>query len=84
MAGILKSILYMIVFIFVLNILTRVFKFILFFVTQRFKNEIKENDSFEKNDALKMLQCEKCKTYIIKSEAHIIDGKIFCKKNHDE
>jgi len=67
-----------------LNIITRIIKFIAFFLTQRFKNEIKENESFKKDDALKMLQCEKCKVYIAKSEAYVVNGKVLCKKKHDD
>ena len=82
MVGILKSILYMFIFFFILRVLSYVFRFVSFFLTQRFKSEIKENDAFKKDDALKMLQCEKCKVYVAKSEAYIKNGKIYCKEDH--
>lgn len=45
-------------------------------------SKIKKNKE-DKNDALKMIQCEKCKTYIPKSEARLENGKTICQKDHE-
>jgi len=81
--GLLKSLLYMFLFYFVLRSLSYVFKFIYFLGNKRFKKQ-GESDNVDSNQnyALKMLQCEKCKVYVAKSEAYIVNGKIFCKKDH--
>jgi len=75
--GLLKSLLYMVVFFIVMRLLI----YLLGFINFLFRKNKKNDDTTTKDiDALKMLQCEKCKTYIAKSEAYMHNGKVFCKK----
>ncbi len=81
--GLLKSLLYMFLFFFLLRVLGYIFKFIYFLVNKRFTNrENSGNTDSNQSYALKMLQCEKCKVYVAKSEAYVLNGRIFCKKEH--
>ncbi|HFL8819373.1 MAG TPA: hypothetical protein V7792_00490 [Candidatus Azoamicus sp. OHIO2] len=65
----------------------------IFYIFLRFSNFIikflyslfykKNNPLEQKSQALKMLQCDKCKIYITKTDATIINGKTFCKDHKD-
>jgi len=81
LVGFLKSLLYMLLFFFVFRLFSYLFRFIYFFKSRRFKKN-DENVNTENDYALKMLQCEKCKVYVAKSEAYIHNGKVYCKKDH--
>ncbi len=79
--GFLKSLLFMFLFFFFIRLFNYIFKFIFFFLNNKVKKD--NSDMTLKNDCtLKMLQCEKCKIYIAKTEAFILNGKVFCKKEH--
>lgn len=76
-AGLIKSLLYMFIFFMFLRFSNFIIKFIysLFY---------KKHSNFEQqNQALKMLQCDKCKIFITPTDAHISNGKTFC-KDHKE
>lgn len=75
--GLIKSILYMFIFFMFL----RLSNFIIKFIYSLFYK--KNTNTEEQNHALKMLQCEKCKIFITPADAHIINGKTFC-KDHKE
>ena len=77
--GIIKYLLFMILFYFFIKIIGYILKFIVFFKKNNF-NSSQDNDNL--NNTLKMLQCENCKIYVSKSDAYIYNGKIFCKKEH--
>lgn len=79
--GILKSLLYMFLFFLVIRIFSYIFRFIYFFGSKKFQNT-KNADNADQAYALNMLQCEKCKVYIVKSEAYMSNGKVYCKKEH--
>lgn len=76
MLGIIKGFIYM---VFVL-ILAQVVNFFYSFIVFYFKKKHINND--DKDLSLNMVQCDKCKVYISKSEAFYYDGKFFCKKDH--
>lgn len=74
--GIIKSLLYMFIF----YIFLRVSNFILkFFYALFYKKNTTQHDTESKT--LNMLQCSVCNIYITKTEAHNINGKIFCKEH---
>ncbi len=75
----LKSLLYMLLFYFVIQMCVYIFKFVYFFISRKHNKNIPSNDQ---PNALNMLQCDKCKIYVVKSEAYMLNGKIFCKKEH--
>lgn len=79
--GILKSLLYMLLFFFVIRIFSYIFRFIYFFGSKKFQ-KTKNTEDADQSYALNMLQCEKCKVYIVKSEAYMSNGKVYCKKEH--
>jgi len=79
--GLLKSLLYMFLFFLIIRVFSYMFKFIFFFGNKKFQNN-KTSESVDQNYALNMLQCEKCKIYVSKSEAYIFNGKVYCKKDH--
>lgn len=76
-----KSILYMFIF----YIFLRISNFFIKFIYQLFYKQNKEQTNDNTTPTLKMMQCDICKTYITKSEAHIVNGKILCDdhKNND-
>ncbi len=81
--GFLKSLLFMLIFVYFIRLLGYVFKFVYYFNNKSFNNRAQHADaSIIKDSALKMLQCEKCRVYVAKSEAYVLGGKIFCKKEH--
>lgn len=80
--GIFKYLIYMLVFVIVMRLAGYIFQLIYFLFFKKNNQNIINNTENEK--ALKMLQCEKCKTYISKSEAYASKGKFFCKKEHSE
>lgn len=80
MIGIIKGILYMIFALVLAQFVNFLYNFISFYF--RKKNSLKEN--VESNISLSMIQCEKCKTYIAKSDAYFSNGKFFCKKEHSD
>ena len=81
--GLLKSLLYMFLFFFFIQFFGYIARFIYFFLNKKLhKNNIDSNADIKNKNALKMFQCEKCKIYIVKSEAYILNGKVFCKKEH--
>lgn len=77
--GIMKYILFMILFYFFLKIIIYILKFVVFFKKNSFNSSQNQDDL---TNTLKMLQCENCKIYISKSDAYIHNGRIFCKKEH--
>lgn len=77
--GIIKSVFYMLSFYFLIKLFSYIFKFIIFLKNKKLN---KNNNEINENKTLKMLQCENCKIYVVKSEAYICNGKIFCKKEH--
>ena len=76
--GILKSLLYMVIFLFFIRFINYIIRLFLFLKN---KPNIIEKES-DLTSSLNMLQCEKCKTYVLKSEAYFINGKVYCKKEH--
>lgn len=83
--GIIKSLIYMLAFFVIMRIAAYIFELIYFLFFNKKKNT-NENDKNlnENSNTVKMIQCEKCKTYISKSEAYTSNGKTFCKKEHSE
>ncbi|HIH2762507.1 MAG TPA: PP0621 family protein [Candidatus Azoamicus sp. MARI] len=82
--AILKSLIYMLAFLIIMRLAGYVFQLIYFLFFNKDKN-YKKNEHYPENEvAVKMLQCEKCKTYISKSDAYTSNGKNFCKKEHSE
>lgn len=80
--GLIKSIIFMFFFYYFLKFLSFFTKFIYFFFKKKYLNE-NFNDNENKTDStIKMLQCEKCKIYILKTDAYIYNGRVFCKKEH--
>ncbi len=77
--GLLKSLFYMFVFYIFLRFIGYIVKFLYFLSNKNFQNN---KASYQDNKTLKMLQCEKCKVYVAKSEAYISNGRVFCKKEH--
>lgn len=82
--GIIKSLIYMLAFFIIMRLAAYIFELIYFLFFNKKKN--KENEMHQENnsDTVKMIQCEKCKTYISKQEAYTSNGKTFCKKEHSE
>lgn len=78
MIGIIKAILYMIFALVIAQIVSFFYNFIIFYL----KKNKKSSDNVGSEVSVSMLQCDKCKVYISKSEAYIIDGKVYCKKEH--
>ncbi|HIH2763762.1 MAG TPA: PP0621 family protein [Candidatus Azoamicus sp.] len=78
MIGLIKGLFYMIFVLIIMQGFNFLYNFIMFY----FKNKKKNENNFDSNISLNMLQCEKCKIYISKSEAYILNGKIYCKKDH--
>jgi len=77
--GVLKSLVYMILFFVFLRFINYIVRLVLFLKT---KSKTKNNEKSEAISSLKMLQCDKCKTYVLKSDAYFINGKVYCKKDH--
>lgn len=82
--SILKYLIYMLAFFIVMRLVGYIFQLIYFLFFNKNKNHKKESNAEDDTNTVKMLQCEKCKTYISKSEAYISNGKIFCKKEHSD
>jgi len=82
MIGLIKGFIYMVFAILIAQAIGVIYNFIFFYF--RKKNIKSSNTSSNSEVSLNMLQCEKCKLYVTKSEAYIINGKIFCKKEHSE
>ncbi|HIH2763138.1 MAG TPA: PP0621 family protein [Candidatus Azoamicus sp.] len=83
--AILKSLIYMLAFLIIMRIAGYIFQLIYFLFFNKNKN-YKKDEKYPEDEitTVKMLQCEKCKTYISKSEAYTSNGKTFCKKEHSE
>lgn len=81
--AILKYLIYMLAFLIIMRLAGYIFQLVyfLFFNKNYTQNKIHPEDEL---DTVKMLQCDKCKTYISKSEAYTLKGKTFCKKEHSE
>lgn len=77
MIGVIKGLFYMIIALFIAQGVNFFYNFIIFYLRKK-----KSNLANEDKKSLDMLQCETCKTYVSKSEAYIINGKTFCKKEH--
>lgn len=77
MIAILKALFYMVFIFFVAQAVNFFYNFLFFY----FKKN-KSKSASKEVDSLNMLQCDKCKTYVLKSEAYFLNGKIFCKKEH--
>ncbi|HIH2763771.1 MAG TPA: PP0621 family protein [Candidatus Azoamicus sp.] len=82
MIGLIKGFIYMVFVILIAQAIGVIYNFIIFYF--RKKNIKSSNTSSNSEVSLNMLQCEKCKLYVTKSEAYIINGKVFCKKEHSE
>lgn len=78
MFGIIKAVLYMFFVLFIAQIVSFVYNFLMFYLKKK-KDSNNQNVS---DISVKMLQCDKCKIYISKNEAYIVDGKIYCNKDH--
>lgn len=76
---IIKSLLFTFFFIIFLQMITYIFR-VVYMVIFKKNTNIKNDDQ----NTIKMTQCETCKTYILKSEAYMNNGKIYCKKEHAE
>lgn len=76
-----RSVVYILIFFLLLRMIGYVLGFIYFVVTKKYKKD-KNVINLNQTYALKMLQCEKCKVYIMKSEAYFLNGKVYCKKEH--
>lgn len=83
--AILKYLIYMLAFLIIMRLAGYIFQLIYFLFFNRNKN-YKKDEKYPDNElnTVKMLQCEKCKTYISKSEAYTLNGKTYCKKEHSE
>lgn len=82
MIGLIKGFIYMVFAILIAQAIGIIYNFIIFYFK---KKNIKSSDTSSNSEvSLNMLQCEKCKLYVTKSEAYIVNGKIFCKKEHSE
>lgn len=80
MLGLIKGFIYMIFALLIAQIINFIYNFIIFYFKKKAAN-ISQSSS---EVSLNMLQCEKCKIYVSKSDAHIVNGKVFCKKEHAE
>lgn len=80
MIGLIKGLFYMVFVLVIVQGINFLYNFIIFY----FKNKKNNDHNSNSNISLSMLQCEKCKTYISKSEAYILNGKVYCKKEHAE
>ncbi|HIH2762819.1 MAG TPA: PP0621 family protein [Candidatus Azoamicus sp.] len=82
MIGLIKGFIYMVFAILIAQAIGFLYNFVIFYLK---KKNIKDSNTASNSEmSLNMLQCEKCKLYVSKSEAYIIDGKVFCKKEHSE
>ncbi|MDP2763161.1 MAG: hypothetical protein Q8O27_01435 [Enterobacteriaceae bacterium] len=83
--GILKSFAVLILFFLFMKLVDYTIKFIFFAKNKSINNKMDESSSKSSDShGLNMLQCEKCKTYIVKTDAHYHNGKVYCKKEHIE
>lgn len=82
MIGLIKGFIYMVFAILIAQAIGIVYNFIIFYFKK--KSTKSSNMSSNSEVSLNMLQCEKCKLYVTKGEAYIINGKVFCKKEHSE
>ncbi len=80
MLGLIKGFIYMIFALLIAQIINFIYNFIIFYFKKKAANIPQSNSEV----SLNMLQCEKCKIYVSKSDAHIVNGKVFCKKEHAE
>jgi uncharacterized protein len=80
MLGLIKGFIYMVFALVIAQIINFIYNFIIFYFKKKTPNIQKSNSEV----SLNMLQCEKCKLYVSKSDAYIINGKVFCKKEHSE
>lgn len=78
MIGIFKALFYMFFVLVVAQLVNFLYGFLIFYIKKR-RNLNTENNS---DISVKMLQCDKCKIYIAKNEAYIVDGKTYCSKDH--
>lgn len=82
MIGLIKGFIYMVFAILIAQAISFFYNFVIFYLKK--KNIKDSSTAFNSEISLNMLQCEKCKLYVSKSEAYIINGKVFCKKEHSE
>ena len=69
-----KSLIFIILSIVVVQLFNFILKFISFYKQK--KNNVNSSNN---TSSLNMIQCDKCKIYLTKSEAHLSNGKFFCK-----
>lgn len=80
---VLKSLVFFLFLFLFMRLLDYFFKFLLYLKNRNISN--KDNvgsDDSKELDSLSMLQCDKCKIYVLKSDAYFYNGKVYCKKEH--
>jgi hypothetical protein len=80
MIGLIKGLIYMIFALLVAQFVNFIYGLVIFYLKKK-KNV---NSDVNSDISLNMLQCKKCKLYVSKSDAYIVNGEIFCKKEHSE